>query len=275
MGKGGADTSFETAKWSTIATTFITLIIGAALIGVGVYGLLNPLGSAWVPTTLPILSIIIGAVVFLISLVGFFAAVAEFRTFVYIYFGVLLVLVIFQYLIGVLALTNRGNFINNTLDSRWTDLYEHKPRYIRDVEDHYGCCGLFNTTDRAYPKPYSSNVTIPLSCVDDPNYGYHDPCIAPIKKDWEDRQTTFGIGILVLATIQFLGLIPTYYLATRLAGNASERDALLREEHRRLIADNPQNPATYGGLADGRVQHPVGGPAGAYHASSGRPGSRG
>ncbi|KAJ3043932.1 hypothetical protein HDV00_003972 [Rhizophlyctis rosea] len=290
MGKGGADPSFEAAKWSTIGTTFLTMLIGGALIGLGVFGLVNPLGTAWVPNTLPILSIVIGGIVFVVSLVGFFAAVGELRTFVYIYFGVLLLLVIFQYLIGILALTNRGEVIATTLDSRWSDLYEHKPRYIRDVEEHYACCGLFNTTDRAWPKTYSINVTNE-ACLKHPDFGYDQPCIKPVTDEWEERQTIFGIGILVLATIQFLGLIPTYYLASRLPGTAADREAFLREEHRRLINDHPQRPGGYGGvggverpgsqysedgtLVGGRgVQHPTGGPAGAYQASSGRPGSR-
>lgn len=298
MGKGGADTSFEAAKWSTLAVTFLTTIIGAALIGLGVYGLINPLGSAWVPNTLPILSIVAGSIVLLVSLVGFFAAVAEFRSYLYFYFGILLLLVIFQYLIGILALTNRGDVIEQTLDSRWQDLYDHKPRYIRDVEENYACCGLHNTTDRAWPKTYSINVTNE-ACLQHPDFGYTQSCLGPVMEEWDDRQTKFGIGILVLATLQFLGLIPTYYLASRLP-TAMDRDAYLREEHRRLLESHPQGivppaPGSYGtgsyvgsgrpnsygvnedaaAAVNGRkAQHPVGGPAGTYHAPSGRPGSR-
>ncbi|KAJ3295131.1 Leukocyte surface antigen cd53 [Borealophlyctis nickersoniae] len=235
--------------------------------------------------TLPILAIVAGSLVFFLSLLGCFGTFVEYRKVLFTYFGLLLLLVLFEFLIGILALTNRGETVEQAIDARWQYLYDHKPRYIRDIEEQYGCCGLHNTTDRAWPKRYSINVTAE-ACVKDPNFGYHQPCLYSVKDEWEDRQTALGIGVIVIASLQFLGLIPTYYLAQRLPANPRDRDLTLQDEHRRLLASHSQRPDLPGSLAHGGygtgastvgadgIQHPVGGLAGSYHHPTKRPGSR-
>ncbi|KND02314.1 uncharacterized protein SPPG_02789 [Spizellomyces punctatus DAOM BR117] len=275
MGKGGAypDQMFKTAKWATLAVSFLTSLLGAALIGLGVYGLLNPLGSALVPMTLPIVAIAVGTSVFILSILGCFGSAMEHRTIVWVYFGIMLALVILQFVVGIVALTNRGDTINELVDKRWDYLYHNKPRHIRDIEDQYECCGLKYLNDRAWPK-YGETCT--------EKFGYQRSCLGPVKREWDERQKQFGIGVCVLAALQLLGLIPTYYLASRLP-SPEERERDLLEEHRRLLHET-QNRGGYGthgqgpwegARPGGTLQHPVGGPAGAYTYPTNRPGSRG
>ncbi|KAJ3011579.1 Leukocyte surface antigen cd53 [Thoreauomyces humboldtii] len=284
MGKGGADytslmddaTMFKTAKWTTLAISFLTALAGAALIGVGCYGLLNPLGSAMVPMTLPIISVVTGGFVILLSLVGCFGSFGEHRNVLWTYFAIMMGLVFLQIVVGVAALNTRGQTITELADRRWTYLYEHQPRYIRDIEDQYECCGLKFVDDRAWPKPTRSRK----ACSKNRNFGYERPCIDLIKTEWEDRQRAFGVIVSTLAVLQLLGLVPAYYLASRLPTDEERRNTLL-DEHRRLLTGRScdgygTHESPWDAEAPANVQHPVGGPAGAYphFAAGSRPGSR-
>jgi len=277
MGKGGADTDFEVSKWGTLLTSLFTAVSGMALIGLGVYALLNPLGSAFIPITLPIIVISVGVLVFILSTVGCFSTVVEARKVLMMYFGILLVLTIFQFVIGILALTTRGEMIGTALDMRWDTLYNEKPRFIRDVEETYACCGLYNLTDRAWPK-VSANVTR-NTCSENPDFGYQIPCIKPVMADWEGRQSALGIGILVLASLQLIGLIPTYYFAYRLP-TADQYGASLREEYDRLlpgaVGAGGRAPAYGSNNPASRLpaQHSVTAPAGSHVQPTSRAGAR-
>jgi len=288
MGKGGVDTDFEISKWGTLVTSFITAFSGLGLVGLGVYGLVNSLGPAFVPMTLPILAIVAGVLVFLLSIVGCFATVAEHKKIMWIYWSILLVVVIFQFFIGILALTTRGEMIESALDSRWDTLYDHKPRFIRDVEETYECCGLHNLTDRAWPK-ITVNVT-ENTCSKNPDLGFQQACLGPVMDEWEGRQTILGIGVLVLASLQFLGLIPTYYFAARLP-TPDQYYTSLHDEHSRLVGSTgaglpgglhsnvdglraPTYGTQEGEASRSQVQHSLVGPPGGYVKPTGRPGAK-
>lgn len=65
-----------------------------------------------VPMTLPIVAIATGCVVILLSLVGCVGTLLEYRTVLWVYFGLLTTLVILQLVVGVMALNNRGDTVN-------------------------------------------------------------------------------------------------------------------------------------------------------------------
>lgn len=141
MGKGGADYSLHDpnrsrAKWGTVVhgtlvavgfsahaasahrpcfnLAFLLLLpqlAGACLVGIGVYGLLNPLGASMVPITLPALAIAAGSSVVLLSLVGCFASFAEHRKLLWIYFALMAALVLLQIVVGATALAARGRTV--------------------------------------------------------------------------------------------------------------------------------------------------------------------
>ncbi|KAI8817379.1 Tetraspanin family-domain-containing protein [Fimicolochytrium jonesii] len=289
MGKGGADYNpfssvgggqgmLQASKWTSFAVSCLTALAGVALIGIGVYGLLNPLGSAMVPMTLPIISIAVGSAVILISVLGSLSSFAEMRTALWCYFWILLAFILLQYIIGIVALSTRGDAIDELADRRWNYLYFNRPKYLRDIQENYECCGLNYLDDRAYPKPERAQD----KCSRHPDFAYQRPCIGPIKEEWSERQKVFGITILSLGALQLLGLLPIYYLATRIP-TEEERDHARMEEHRRLLErfhgpggeDGRSTPTSYGGLrGDLPAQHQVGGPAGSFPYPAKRPGSR-
>ncbi|KAI8907100.1 Tetraspanin family-domain-containing protein [Powellomyces hirtus] len=299
MGKGGAeytslsgDTLYSTAKWAIFVINFLTALAGAALIGVGIYALLNPLGSAMVPMTLPIIAIVAGGLVILLSLLGFFSFWMQDKNMLWIYFALLALLVFVQLVVGVVALNTRGHTIDQLADRRWSYLYEHNPHYIRNIEEQYHCCGLNFVDDRAYPKV--SDRLDKHRCSVNKDFGYNRACLGPVRGEWESRQTGFGIAVISLAALQLLALLPAYYLASRLpSAEERERDLLAEFRQRLLDTEGGNRSAEHGGgygstfdaggagpLRTDRertaspVQHTVGRPAGSYPYQGSRPGSR-
>ncbi|KAJ3167661.1 hypothetical protein HDU88_002108 [Geranomyces variabilis] len=269
------DRMFQTAKWSTLAVSVLTALAGGCLIGIGIYGLLNPLGSSMVPMTLPILAIVSGGLLIIISLIGCSGSYAEHKTILWVFFALMTVLVLLQLVVGIAALTRRGNTIDQLADRRWSYLYEHQPRELRRIEEQYECCGLNFVDDRAWPKHGKR-------CSEDKDFGFNRACLEPVRNEWDHRQKVFAMVVLSLAALQLLGLVPVYYLVTALP-SAEKREQDLLEEHRRLL--DRTNTSGYGSRyydaerppsSTGQVpiQHPVGGPAGSYPYAGTRPGSR-
>ncbi|KAJ3156124.1 hypothetical protein HDU86_004092 [Geranomyces michiganensis] len=259
------DRMLNIAKWSTLIVGILTALAGGSLIGIGIYGLLNPLGSSMVPMTLPIIAIVTGGLLTMISLVGCTGSYAEHKTMLWVFFGLMTALVLLQFVVGIAALSTRGKTIDDLADRRWSYLYENQPRELRRIEEQYQCCGLNYVDDRAWPKSGKR-------CSENKDFGYTRACLRPVHNEWEHRQKMFAIVVLTLVSLQLLGLIPVFHLVSNLP-SAEKREQDLLDEHRRLLEststggygsryhDAERPPSSTGGVP---IQHPVGGPAGSY-----------
>ncbi|KAJ3050760.1 cd63 antigen [Rhizophlyctis rosea] len=216
-------TAFSASRWTVFTITLLTGIAGLTTLALGIHAFIWPLGEALLPSALPTLVIILGALVFCASFLGAVGAVTEEKHVLKTYFAIGLALVIIQAVVAGVGLSGRGH-IRGELEKSWNDNWQKHPAAIRNAEETYECCGFHNVTDRAYPKGFLD------SCVINPDFAYTRSCEDVLVEEFRDRQYYLGVGGLVLAILQGASLIPTYYMFHRLdhpEGTAGERSRLL------------------------------------------------
>ncbi|CAG8548186.1 7187_t:CDS:2 [Ambispora leptoticha] len=254
--------SVSAARTFVILTNTLTLLVGLILGSIGIYGLYSPDVRLY-SSAIPLATIIIGLLVFIISIIGCCGAVWENRPVLTSYFVILLVLVILQVIAAVLALSDSHN-VESVLDKAWQAAYDSHPKLIRDIEDEYSCCGFKDVLDRAVPK------RTPSACVDSSWFGYDIPCYDSLYRSYKHHQTTLGVWGIILAIVQFLALGFAYILITCLPKD-SELEREYRSEHDRLVQEGrgrreqQHNPQYY------QRQHGQPQPAPYSVGSSGRP----
>ncbi|CAG8503161.1 7531_t:CDS:2 [Ambispora gerdemannii] len=196
--------SVSAARTFVILTNALTLLVGLILVGIGVYGIYSPDVRLY-SNAIPLATIVIGLLVFVISIIGCCGAVWENRP--------------------VLS------SIESILDKAWQTAYDTHPKLIRDIEDE-------QVTDRAVPK------RSPNACVESPWFGYETPCYDSLYYSYKHHQTTLGVWGIILAIIQFLALGFAYILITCLPEDY-ELEREYRSEHGRLVQEgrghNPQH----------------------------------
>jgi len=166
---------------------------------------------------------IMGALVFTSSFLGIFGAAVEEKRVISVYVAIATALVIVQIAIAVIGLSGMGN-ISAGLEKTWDYSYNHHPSVIRNAEETYECCGFRNFTDRAYPKSTLD------ACIINPDFGYHRSCFSVLHDEFNNRQYSLGVAGMVLAIVQGITLVPTFYMLRRLNGHvasAGERTRLL------------------------------------------------
>ncbi|CAG8580089.1 3390_t:CDS:2 [Acaulospora morrowiae] len=212
-------------------------LAGIILIGLGLYELASP-EVRFYSNVIPLATILLGVLIFLISVTGCFGAVAESKPILVTYFIVLLILVIIQVIAAIITLVDSQN-VERILDTAWEKAYQEHPAIIRDIEDEYACCGFRNTTDRAIPK------RTPDACVESPWFGYNKPCLASLETAYRRHHTMLAVWGIVLAVIQILALISVYILIVFLP-TPEERERIYRAEHERLVrigrGEDPEQP---------------------------------
>jgi len=220
-----------------ILTNTLTTLAGVILIGLGLYELASP-EVRFYSNVIPLATIILGVLVFLISVTGCFGAIAESKPILIMYFIILLILVIVQVIAAIVTLVDSQN-VERVLDNAWEKAYQEHPAIIRDIEDEYACCGFRNTTDRAIPK------RTPESCVESPWFGYNRPCLASLENSYRRHHTMLAVWGIILAIIQILALISAYLLIMFLP-TPEERERIYRAEHERLVrigrGEDPEQP---------------------------------
>jgi hypothetical protein len=220
-----------------ILTNTLTTLASLILIGLGLYEFASP-EVRFYSNVIPLATVSLGVLVFLISVTGCFGAIAESRPILVTYFVVLLILVIAQVIAAIVTLVDSQN-VERILDTAWEKAYQQHPAIIRDIEDEYACCGFKNTTDRAVPK------RTPDSCIKSPWFGYDKPCLASLENSYMRHQTMLAVWGIILAIIQILALISAYLLITFLP-TPEERERIYRAEHERLVrigrGEDPEQP---------------------------------
>jgi len=122
------------------------VIVGAAVIGLGIYEKLNISdGISSLATSiqiLPIIIIVFGVIVLLIALVGLCGAMQQSRILLGIYMLVLFLLMLGQIGLIVMGFVERGD-IETGLQDAWNKL---TPADINQIQDQFKCCGFLNGT---------------------------------------------------------------------------------------------------------------------------------
>jgi hypothetical protein len=209
-----------------VATNSLTVLAGIVLMFMGLYAMLAPSVRLY-SDGVPMATILVGVFVVFVSIIGCCGAVWEHKPTLLVYFTILLVLIVFQFIAAAVTLADTKN-IDYILDSAWQNAYDHHPKVIREIEDEYACCGFRNITDRAVPK-YPADA-----CTKSDWFGYKTPCFDNLYDAYRRHQQTFGIWGIVLALIQIFALLFAYVLIKFLP-SPDQRERQYLSEHERLV----------------------------------------
>jgi hypothetical protein len=228
--------SISAGRTIVIVTNTLTMIVGLILAGLGIYGLTSP-DVRFYSNFVPLATLCMGILVFLVSIIGCCGAIWEHRPVLISYLVILFVLVVIQLIAVIITLVDHQN-IENILDKAWQTAYDNHPRVIRDIEEEYSCCGFRGTTDRAVPK------RSPDACIKSPWFGYDKPCFDSLYHAYERHEKSLIIWGIILAVMQVLALVCTYILVVFIPSE-NVRERQYRAEHERLVQEGRGRSGEY------------------------------
>ncbi|XP_069826158.1 CD63 antigen [Dendropsophus ebraccatus] len=210
-------------KYLIFIFNFLFWICGCALIGLGIYVLIqmqNPHLFKNASSGAPIVIIAVGVVIFFISFFGCCGAAKENYCMVTT-FAVLLVLIFLVEIAAAIA----GYVYRNQIQNAFTDtLMDDIKNYnssqisrdtINNLQRDFKCCGVKNYTDWYDYEPFKSRHEVPSSCciVNATDCGkdiskiYTDPCVSKIES-WIKSSIGIIAGVaLGIAFFEVLGII--------------------------------------------------------------------
>ncbi|KAF9997467.1 hypothetical protein BGZ80_007005 [Entomortierella chlamydospora] len=130
--------------------------------------------------------------------------------------AVFLAVVLITFMIAIVQRSVHLSQMDKELNSVWTDAYRHRTKLISEFEIHHQCCGFNHITDRPFPPVVDKRKpddTRPLTCNENPLYGYKVPCKAELAKDFGRWQR----GIQRLLLVQVTMLAPLFLLVVALS----------------------------------------------------------
>ncbi|KAI9499991.1 hypothetical protein GGI25_002997 [Coemansia spiralis] len=216
----------------TMRVVHVVLNIVAATLGIffliigttGAFDLYKSFGG----TTVPVMSIVLGGLVTMISLVGIVGSIKRSQYMFGTYSGLLAILVIVQ-LIALTMIWLRPGDIEDKFGNVWEGFYENDPDTIRYIERDLKCCGFKSPVD----------MPVPANCSLKKHYGFTVGCLKPLAQQWRAQRRTvlwagFGmVGAQILALVLGAELGRRYMNARhgeyqRVPGERNEASPLIR-----------------------------------------------
>ncbi|XP_008198179.1 CD63 antigen [Tribolium castaneum] len=227
----------ECVKFVVLAFNLVFVLVGAALITLGSLYLanLNDITKA-IPdpydhfNLIPILTIVIGSIIFLISFFGCCGACRNSPCLLSTYAVILLIIFIAQIAIGVFAFLeikntdDLGKEVNKTIDEVFHKTSKADVELINLIQQDIKCCG----TDGPSFWATTPNKTIPSSCYEDQKNLkglFQEGCQGAFYNFLMDAARIIGIVVLVLAVTEVVGATFALCLAN------SARNALRRNDY--------------------------------------------
>ncbi|KAG0197081.1 Tetraspanin [Mortierella sp. GBA30] len=172
-------------------------------------------GAVFVASTLlPHLILVLGAIISLVSFLGYYGVMNEKRWILWLHGLILLVAIALQITVGAIAFAYR-NQGTEVLDKAWDRVYKSDPRVIQDLERIFQCCGFENVLDRA----------VPVTCALD--HHYMSGCRENIQMTFQDSLQAIGVIGAILGGIELVSLLGAAILYHRFDKQRYERE---REE---------------------------------------------
>jgi len=194
------------------------VLLGAGLIGLGVYAMNIGAVKLLIDIPWPIGVITVGAFIFIIAFFGCCGAWKESRLLLGLYFIFLFLIVASQIFIVVYSWKFDSN---GKLDSLLSEGWGKADNSLKQsIQNTFNCCGFQNADDKASP-PCPKNVTI--------------GCKVTLLNFLDDHFKVVKIALIVIASIQFVGLFFSLWLM-----------CAIRPEERRIRENQDYTNWNYG-----------------------------
>ncbi|XP_062240787.1 leukocyte surface antigen CD53-like isoform X2 [Platichthys flesus] len=201
-------------KYTMCVANFLCFLCGVAVLGFGVYMLVN-IGMVALLPSLPSVNIanmllISGIVITCVSFLGFLGALKENRCLLLMYFLLLFLLMLVELTAACLLLWYGEQLSGVITEDLKKSLEEAKGSTGNQtlsawdlVQNKFNCCGVTNYTEW--------NDKVPKSCCQTNCSTSHPPywekgCLVKMTTLFEDNFLTTGISVIVLCMIEVLGM---------------------------------------------------------------------
>ncbi|KAJ1734048.1 hypothetical protein LPJ61_001268 [Coemansia biformis] len=179
------------------ATAAIFLVVTGIVDRVSTY-------SVFGGATMPVGSIVIGAVVACVSLLGIVGSAKRSQYLCGTYAGLAAVLVVLQ-MIALTVLWLRPYDTEDSFARAWETLYNDDPNTIRFIERDLKCCGFRSPVD----------MPVPATCSIKKKYGFSTGCLGPLESAWERKRESVIWAGVVMVGAQLVTLLMGAELARR------------------------------------------------------------
>lgn len=199
-------------KYTMCVANFMCFICGVAVMGIGVYMMVN-LKMSLTPTlasfNLANMLLISGIVITCVSFLGFLGALKENRCLLLTFFLLLFLLMLVELTAACLLLVYEreiGELVQKDLTKGLEEAKRNSTDVMQDwnwVQQTLDCCGVNNVSDWG--------KSVPESCCMDPCNDEHPKywqkgCLVTLKSWFEENFLTTGISVIVFCIIEVLGM---------------------------------------------------------------------
>ncbi|KAI8621605.1 Tetraspanin family-domain-containing protein [Chytriomyces sp. MP71] len=216
---------FTFVKNLLLFINFLSLLAGVILIGGGAYIQIHAGSDDLIDLSSGIAAsaIGIGVLITLVSFFGIFGAANEKGMLLKTYFGMLLLLVIFEIGLGIAAYV-KSDAVEDLLEQAWINSVvsgnTQRQSNILRVEQAFQCCGFRNV----------SSYAVPNNCT--ATYHFNVPCVDSVKDALQGSLATIGGTGLALGFIELIGLGFSLLLFVKIAQKDRASESLMNEAWR-------------------------------------------
>jgi hypothetical protein len=196
------------------------IIISLGLLGLAIFAFVNfhPLGAI-IATDIPTGLLLVALIMFTVATIGFIGTLKNNRCLLMIYFSVLVLMMIGQFLVAIYSIHSKSG-VTGILETGWEKEYGSNPENLNFFQAVFCCCGFNNTADNAvdncansttisYTGTSSSNKTLTCDLSDhaSPN-GTWSGCGEKLEDFWNSKMNlitgvSIAVGCLELVAVLF------------------------------------------------------------------------
>nr|BAN20687.1 tetraspanin, putative [Riptortus pedestris] len=209
-----------TSKFILFFFNLIVVMLSAAILGIGIYAILNNKTYGGTLSTPAIIFIVIGCAITIVAFLGCWGAIQENRCYLHLYASILLVLLLILIAIGAAVIIRKDQteasllqFLGTVFDKGQSDDVTSKT-LIDEIQSSFKCCGMDG------PQEYIWNLKpIPASCCYGGNScnaidAYKDGCQQKVLNFLKYDLKLLGIFAIVVGVVELLGVVFAFILST-------------------------------------------------------------
>ncbi|XP_077418374.1 leukocyte surface antigen CD53 isoform X1 [Vanacampus margaritifer] len=202
-------------KYTMCIANFLCFICGVALVGFGVFMMVNFKVTALTPSlpsfNLANMLLISGIIISCVSFLGFLGALKENRCLLLTFFLMLFFLLVVELTAACMLLlyeNDIANWVEHDLNKGLEEAKGNHSDVSRSewdlVQKTFDCCGVHNVSDWGDNVPVSCCLN---DCTGSPTPQYRSTgCLDKMRSWFEENFLTTGISVIVLCIIEVLGM---------------------------------------------------------------------